>query len=125
MWQGCCGIVDADKVNSSMKIELMDSPSCGNQQDGKVHSMDDNASTTEPVEEAVSQERATSSGQCSACYVGKHRHSPSRSAGRGYILNVLLQMLLHMTLVTSSEKEQLFFQILIVFYEIIEKISNN
>ncbi|PUZ72930.1 hypothetical protein GQ55_2G434900 [Panicum hallii var. hallii] len=81
--QGCCGIVDADKVNTSMKVELMDSPSCGNQQDGKVHSMDDNASTTEPVEEAISQARATNSEQCSTCYVGKHRHSPSRSAGRG------------------------------------------
>ncbi|PUZ72931.1 hypothetical protein GQ55_2G434900 [Panicum hallii var. hallii] len=78
--QGCCGIVDADKVNTSMKVELMDSPSCGNQQDGKVHSMDDNASTTEPVEEAISQARATNSEQCSTCYVGKHRHSPSRSA---------------------------------------------
>ena len=97
MWQGCCGIVDADKVNSSVKIELMDSPSCGNQQDGKVHSMDDNASTTEPVEETISQARATSSGQCSACYVGKHRHSPSRSAGRGYMALFSSQNFLHST----------------------------
>ncbi|TKW35849.1 hypothetical protein SEVIR_2G402300v4 [Setaria viridis] len=79
--QGCHGIVDADRVKSCMKVELMDSPSCcGNQQDGKIHSTDDNASTTEPVEEAISQARTTSSGQSSTCYVGKYRHSPSRSA---------------------------------------------
>ncbi|CAN6168832.1 unnamed protein product [Urochloa humidicola] len=78
--QGCHDIVDAHRVKSCMKVELMDSPSsCGNQQDGKVHSADDNASTTEPVE-AISQARTTSSGQSSTCYVGKHRHSPSRSA---------------------------------------------
>ncbi|CAL5085641.1 unnamed protein product [Urochloa decumbens] len=79
--QGCHGIVDADRVKSCMKVELMDSPSsCGNQQDGKVHSTDDNASTTGPVEEAISQARTTSSGQSSTCSVGKHKHSPSRNA---------------------------------------------
>ncbi|CAL5084092.1 unnamed protein product [Urochloa decumbens] len=78
--QGCHGIVDADRVKSCMKVELMDSPSCGNQQDGKVHSTDDNASTTGPVVEAISQAKTTNSGQSSTCYVGKHRHSPSRSA---------------------------------------------
>lgn len=77
--QGCPGIVDADRINSSIKIELRDS-TCGNQQDGKVHSMDDNASTSEPVEESTSRAKAACSGQSSTCRVGKHRHSPSRSA---------------------------------------------
>ncbi|WVZ66703.1 hypothetical protein U9M48_015892 [Paspalum notatum var. saurae] len=77
--QGCPGIVGADN-KSCIKVELMDSTSCGNQQDGKVHSMDDNASTTERVEESTSQARAACSGQSSTCYVGKRRHSPSRSA---------------------------------------------
>ncbi|KAJ1291904.1 hypothetical protein BS78_02G351800 [Paspalum vaginatum] len=77
--RGCPGIVNADN-KSCIKIELMNSPSCGNQQDAKVHSIDDNASTTDPVEESTSQARATCTGQSSTCYVGKHRHSPSRSA---------------------------------------------
>lgn len=121
MWQGCHGIVDADRVKSCMKVELMDSPSCcGNQQDGKIHSTNDNASTTEPVEEAISQARTPSSGQSSTCYVGKHRHSPSRSAGRGYLLNVFLQMLLHDSSYFFT-KGMFFPQILIIFYDIIAK----
>ncbi|KAG0545817.1 hypothetical protein BDA96_02G394800 [Sorghum bicolor] len=79
--QGCCAIVEGDKVKSCIKAENVESPSCcGNQQDEKVRSMEDNASTTEPVEEATSHARAASPGQASTCYVGKHRHSPSRSA---------------------------------------------
>lgn len=92
MWQGCPGIADTGIVKSCMKVELVDldsPPRCGNQQDGKVYSMDDSASTTEPAEEGISQARAMSSEQSSTCYVGKHRHSPSRSAGRWYLLDVL------------------------------------
>jgi len=84
MQQGCCAIVEGDKVKSCIKAEHVESPSCcGNQQDEKIRSMEDNASTTEPVEEATSHARAASPGQASTCYVGKHRHSPSRSAGKG------------------------------------------
>ncbi|XP_066398043.1 uncharacterized protein [Miscanthus floridulus] len=79
--QGCCAIVEGDRVKSCIKAEHVESPSCcGNQQDEKVRSMEDNASTTEPVEKATSHARAASPGQASTCYVGKHRYSPSRSA---------------------------------------------
>ncbi|KAF8668763.1 hypothetical protein HU200_051952 [Digitaria exilis] len=84
--QGCPGIVDTGIVKSCMKVELVDldsPPRCGNPQDGKVYSMDDSASTTEPAEEGISQ------AQSFTCYVGKHRHSPSRSSGRWYLLDVL------------------------------------
>ncbi|XP_062190214.1 uncharacterized protein LOC133893252 [Phragmites australis] len=79
--QGCLGIVESDRAKPCLKVEHIDSPSCcGNQQDGKVYSLDDNTSTTGPVEEATSHARETSSRQSSTCYFGKHRHSPSRSA---------------------------------------------
>lgn len=101
MMQQGCAIVEGGKVKSCIKAEHVDveSPSCcGNQQDEKVRSLEDNASTTKPREKATSHARAASPGQASTCYVGKHRHSPSRSAGRGYLLDVLLQMLLHIDL---------------------------
>uniref|UniRef100_A0A804MT11 Uncharacterized protein n=1 Tax=Zea mays TaxID=4577 RepID=A0A804MT11_MAIZE len=76
-----CAIVEGGKVKSCIKAEHVESPSCcGNQQDEKVRSLEDNASTTKPMEKATSHARAASPGQASTCYVGKHRHSPSRSA---------------------------------------------
>uniref|UniRef100_A0A0A9G664 Uncharacterized protein n=1 Tax=Arundo donax TaxID=35708 RepID=A0A0A9G664_ARUDO len=78
--QECLAIVEGDRAKLFIKIEHIESPCCGSQQDGKVHSMNDNASIMELVEEATSNARATSTGQSSACYSGKHKHSPSRSA---------------------------------------------
>eukprot|EP00267_Zea_mays_P050696 XP_020403539.1 hypothetical protein [Zea mays] len=81
-----CAIVEGGKVKSCIKAEHVESPSCcGNQQDEKVRSLEDNASTTKPMEKATSHARAASPGQASTCYVGKHRHSPSRSAGIKFI----------------------------------------
>ncbi|KAL6656973.1 hypothetical protein ACP70R_004753 [Stipagrostis hirtigluma subsp. patula] len=78
--QGCPEIVEGDTGKSCIKVEHVESHCCGNQQGRKVDSMEDNASTTEPVEEATSHARPTSSGQSSTCYFGKHGRSPSRSA---------------------------------------------
>lgn len=126
MQQGCCAMVEGDKVKSCVKAEHVESPSCcGNQQDEKVRSMEDNASTTEPVEKATSHARAASPGQASTCYVGKHRHSPSRSAGRGGIYQMSFCKCGCMSICSYSKKEENYFQILIAFYEIIAKQSNN
>ncbi|TVU37898.1 hypothetical protein EJB05_11241, partial [Eragrostis curvula] len=79
--QGGLEIGEDAQAKSCVKVERVESP-CGSQKDERVLSMDDNASTSDPVDEATPQTRATSSGQSSKCNSGKHRHSPSRSRGR-------------------------------------------
>ncbi|KAL6855904.1 hypothetical protein ACP4OV_018706 [Aristida adscensionis] len=74
--QGCLEIVEGDRAKSCIKVERTESPCCGDQPDRKVDSMDDNASTTDPVEEATSHARAANAGQSST----KHEHSPPRNA---------------------------------------------
>ncbi|KAK3125713.1 hypothetical protein QOZ80_7BG0608780 [Eleusine coracana subsp. coracana] len=80
--QGGLEISEGDQAKSCINAEHVASPSSSGSQKDEVHSMDedDDASTSEPVEEASHQIRATNSGQSSKCSSGKHRHSPSRSA---------------------------------------------
>jgi len=84
--QGYLGVVEVDRAKSWIKVEQIRSPCCEDMEDGEVHCMgDDEASTTEPVQESSSQASATSSGQSSTSHFGKRRHSPCRTAGRLYL----------------------------------------
>lgn len=117
MMQQGCAIVEGGKVKSCIKAEHVESPSCcGNQQDEKVRSLEDNASTTKPMEKATSHARAASPGQASTCYVGKHRHSPSRSAGRGVSIGCPFANAVAYRSVVTPKRKKNYFQILIVFY---------
>jgi hypothetical protein len=89
MLQGGLEIAEGDQSKSCMKAEHVESTSCsGSQKDEQICPMDDNESTSEPVEAAIPQIRETNSGHSSKCYSGKRRHSPSRSAGRWHLWGV-------------------------------------
>ncbi|KAM0908584.1 hypothetical protein ACQ4PT_015343 [Festuca glaucescens] len=70
------------KAKSCRKVEqIIRPPCCEHGEDGEDHSTDDDASTTETVQESSSSEAsATSHGRSSVSRSGKREHSPSRTA---------------------------------------------